>query len=79
MIKKFENFFGGTHINDPGTNFNSSGTKGGINQNPDEFTQPVELTSRINNLKEEICLDIAESNLDLEDLRKLKNLLNDLK
>lgn len=77
MIKKFENFFGGSKSGSQQANFNSS-TVSGTNLTPDEFTSGVDLSSRLNDIKEEICLDILNSNLGLEDLRKINNFLKSL-
>ena len=79
MIKRFENFFAGNELSPDSANFNSTGIKGGTNMNVQQTSSPVEIKGRINNLKEEICLEIAESNLDLEDLRKIQNFLKSIK
>lgn len=79
MIKKYENFFAGNELSPDSANFNSTGVKGGTNMNVQQTSSPIEITSRINNLKQEICLEITESNLDLEDLRKIKNLIKSIK
>ena len=74
MIKKFENFFGGTHLGSDQAGFNSSEIRK-TNLNPDDIN-PIDL--KINSLKEEICSDILDKNLDMESLRKIKNLLSSL-
>lgn len=79
MIKKYENFFAGNELSPDSANFNPTGVKGGTNMNVQQTSSPIEITSRINNLKQEICLEITESNLDLEDLRKIKNLIKSIK
>jgi hypothetical protein len=76
MIKKFENFFSGINIGSDDPNFNSTVVRN--NTNVDNYTSNEEFQSRITQEKENIINQIIESDLNIEDLRKIKNLLDNL-
>ena len=74
-LKKYENFFGGTHLGPDQVNTDSAHVRN-INQQPDEFS--TEIISNISDLKGEIIDLLDKEDFDVIQLEKIKNFITNL-